>query len=89
MWSSAEMLLTSVINSLVRLGYAAGLRITAGAGEEGRMDSSSPPHFVSHYLMKSSAPNQRHDPSKPLSQKLFKEQEGWEEERLWCTDENI
>lgn len=48
-----------------------------------------PPGSVILYLMNYTAPNQHHNPSRPLSQKVLKEEEGQEEERLWCKDENI
>lgn len=49
-----------------------------GTGEEVgfRKSSSPPPGPESHYLMNSMAANQHHNPSRPLSQMVFKEKEG-------------
>lgn len=65
-----------------------GLRITVGVREANSLDvrpSAPPPPApgsVVLYLMNYTALNQHHNPSRPLSQKVFKEMEGQEEERL-------
>lgn len=68
----------------------------AGAGDEAQKDYLAnnpevplPLDPVILFQMNSTAPNQHHNLSRPLSQKVLEEKEGREEERLWCRDENI